>query len=144
MNFYGKIDELLKEKNISRRRLAELICVPYSTIASAFSRKSEMPLWMITRVVTVLDVPLGFLLPEYDGWTIEFVNTCPQSPLSFVESRIGRAYGKADEHTQKVVDVALSPFMEEADSPALSPNAKIAADNGENIAPHKYPPRKTT
>lgn len=66
MDVYDRIDKLLKERGMSRRKLAQLINIPATTLNSAFSRKNKrMSSDTLQSIADVLEVPIGELL--YDG-----------------------------------------------------------------------------
>lgn len=56
MDIYEKIDMILVQKGVSRRRLSELSGIPHSTLASAFTRKSKLSHEMIKMIADALDV----------------------------------------------------------------------------------------
>ena len=58
MTIYDRIDLLLKERRISRRRLARKIGVPESTLAAAFVRRPEhFPEKYIQAIAEALEMP---------------------------------------------------------------------------------------
>ena len=62
MSVYDNIDSLAKQKGISRRQLAKLSGISYSTLASCFSRKPEVfPLKYAEAIATALGVSLDML-----------------------------------------------------------------------------------
>lgn len=67
MNVYDKIDKLLEQKNLSRRRLAILADIPPTTLQSAFSRKTvNLSLDTIKKIADVLEVtPYDLMGAEY-------------------------------------------------------------------------------
>lgn len=66
MDMYDRIDELLKEKNISRRKLAIMAGVPPTTLQSAFSRKTvNLSHDTIKKIADALGVPVADLA----GWS---------------------------------------------------------------------------
>ena len=65
MDMYRKIDEILKQKNMSRRQLAIAAEIPESTLAAAFARKSARfsPVYLY-RIAKVLGVSVDKLDPR--------------------------------------------------------------------------------
>ncbi len=63
MDMYDRIDELLKERNMSRRQLAIKAGVPTSTMSNLFARRSESPaLNVVMKIAEVLNVsPSAFM-----------------------------------------------------------------------------------
>lgn len=59
---YNKIDELLAQKNISRRQLAKAIDVPPTTMQSAFEKKSNISIGRLKRICAFLNVRIDELL----------------------------------------------------------------------------------
>jgi len=69
MEIYGRIDELLQAKKLSRRRLATIAKIPPTTLQSAFGRKSKgLSFEYLQRIADALDVSVDYLLgeEEYD------------------------------------------------------------------------------
>lgn len=56
MNIYDRIDEILKEKRMSRRQLAQLAGIPESSLAAAFARKSKMSMERLAKIAHALHV----------------------------------------------------------------------------------------
>lgn len=57
MNVYDNIDRILKEKRMSRRRLARLAGIKETTLAACFARRPEhFPLKYALAIADVLDV----------------------------------------------------------------------------------------
>ena len=52
---YNKIDDLLAQKNMSRRQLAKAIDVPPTTLQSAFEKKSNISIERLKKILAVLD-----------------------------------------------------------------------------------------
>ena len=52
---YNKIDDLLAQKNMSRRQLANAIDVPPTTLQSAFEKKSNISIERLKKILAVLD-----------------------------------------------------------------------------------------
>lgn len=66
MDIYDRIDDILKEKNLSRRKLAIMAGIPPTTLQSAFSRKTvNLPVDTIKRIADALGVPVSDLA----GWS---------------------------------------------------------------------------
>lgn len=55
MSVYDKIDEILRELNMSRRQLALKIGVPPSTLASSFSRQAGISAQTLIKIASALD-----------------------------------------------------------------------------------------
>lgn len=72
MDIYDKIDRILEQKNLSRRKLAIIAKIPPTTLQSAFSRKTEnLPFDTIKRIAEVLEVtPFDLIGASYWDITI--------------------------------------------------------------------------
>lgn len=57
MDIYNRIDDILAEKKLSRRKLAQQIGVAPSTFQSMMSRKRGMSFDVLMKIVTYLQVP---------------------------------------------------------------------------------------
>lgn len=67
MTVYDRIDMILKERRISRRKLARKTGIPESTLASAFVRRPEhFPAKYIQAIANALDVPWQILVAGTD------------------------------------------------------------------------------
>lgn len=62
MDIYERIDAILKEKRISRRKLAQMAGLPESTLGNAFMRKSSLPMSTVQKLSSALDVDINELL----------------------------------------------------------------------------------
>lgn len=56
MDVYDKIDEVLKKKHMSRRKLAIEAGIPESSLAASFARRSRMSPENLQRISKVLDI----------------------------------------------------------------------------------------
>lgn len=61
---YNKIDELLNQKNMSRRQLAKEIGVAPSTLQSAFEAKSKLSIERLKKILAVLDARYEDIYPS--------------------------------------------------------------------------------
>lgn len=59
-----KIDNILKEKGMSRRQLAIKANIPPSTLQSAFERNREFPLSMLTSIARALDINIYYVIDD--------------------------------------------------------------------------------
>lgn len=67
MRIYDRIDEILAEKKMSRRKMARLAGIPETTIASAFTRKPErFPIEYIVKIAKALEIPWQELVAGTD------------------------------------------------------------------------------
>jgi len=57
-----KIDQIIKERNISRRKLAIKAKIPPSTLQSAMERNKNLSLEMLQEIANALEVPITELL----------------------------------------------------------------------------------
>ena len=55
---YEKIDKILKERHMSRRKLAIEAGISPSTFQAAFSRKSQMPFETLQKILNVLEISM--------------------------------------------------------------------------------------
>ena len=62
MTVCERIDNILKERGMSRRKLAERAGIPPSSLQSALSRNSGLSLDMLHPISKVLEVPIEFLM----------------------------------------------------------------------------------
>jgi len=79
---YSRIDEELKEKGITKKQLAKMADIPYTTFMSAYSRKSgSFSIEYIKKIAAALDMSIGYLMGDtlkeieskmqYDAWLTE-------------------------------------------------------------------------
>ena len=72
MDMYDRIDALLKQKGISRNKLAELAGIPSSTISTAFMRRTKnFSVFSTQKIADVLGVTWNELMGLKDlgdGW----------------------------------------------------------------------------
>ena len=67
MDIYSRIDELLRERNLSRRQLAREIGIPPTSLQSAFTKKSKsLNLQSVKDIATALDVSIDYLIGNED------------------------------------------------------------------------------
>lgn len=63
MDFYDKINKLLKEKKIKKNKMCEDLDIPYNTIMSMFSRKSKsISIDVIEMIADYLEVSVDYLV----------------------------------------------------------------------------------
>ena len=62
-----KIDAIIKEKGLSRRKVAIMANIPPSTFQSAIERNRNLSLDMLQKIATALNVSLSDLLWNGDG-----------------------------------------------------------------------------
>lgn len=74
---YNRIDEILKEKGMSRIQLAKLLNISPNTFTSAFVRKSKksFSIEVANRIAEILDVPLEDII----DMDFEYIELLPQS-----------------------------------------------------------------
>lgn len=66
MSIYENIDRLLKERHMSRRKLARLAGIRETTLASAFSNRPEhFPRERAEKIAEVLEVPVEELYDDH-------------------------------------------------------------------------------
>ena len=61
MDAYNRIDIILREKNISRRRLAILLNIAPSTFGSMFLRRNDLSASTAEEISKQLNVPLNYI-----------------------------------------------------------------------------------
>lgn len=67
MSAIQKITEILKERNMSQKKLAELAEMPYSSLSNYINRGSVIPNNVLKRIALALNVsPLELLADEFD------------------------------------------------------------------------------
>ena len=64
MTVCERSDNILKERGMSRRKLAERAGIPPSSLQSALSRNSGLSLDMLHPISKVLEVPIEFLMAD--------------------------------------------------------------------------------
>ena len=141
MTVYDRIDRILKEKNLSRRKLARLAGIPETTLASAFSRKPEhFPNKYLISIAAALEVDPGELAAGWPGLKIIDRNNsvAPEQEkvipsvklselnLSSVENdqsfiRMAIAYSRLNEEAQEmaagiVESIAQNPLCQKAEN----------------------------
>ena len=89
MEIYSRIDALLMRQNISRRGLAEKAEIPYSTIASAFSRKSA---GLSFETLHKIASALGVSVMDLTGSKDDYWHT-PESTFDFWLRSLGYEIG---------------------------------------------------
>lgn len=65
---YARIDKILSDKQISRRKLAQKIGMPPSTLQSAFEKGSNLSFERLTQIADALEIDVNWLL---NGFTLE-------------------------------------------------------------------------
>ena len=74
LTVYDRIDMILKERRISRRKLARKTGIPESTLASAFVRRPEhFPAKYIQAIAEALDIPLNSLSANMNDLAQEWI-----------------------------------------------------------------------
>lgn len=75
MTIYEYLDSILKERRMSRRKLALAAGIPPSTLQSAFERKGKMSLDMLASIANVLQLSLPEEKKLYQtfGYEVDFV-----------------------------------------------------------------------
>ena len=141
MTVYDRIDRILKEKNLSRRKLARLAGIPETTLASAFSRKPEhFPNKYLISIAAALEVDPGELAAEWPGLkvidkskaaTIEQGKVIPSAKLTELDTsrieddhnfiRMAIAYSRLNVEAQEmaagiVESIAQNPLCQKAEN----------------------------
>jgi transcriptional regulator with XRE-family HTH domain len=62
MDVYDRIDRLIKEKGVSRRKAAQMAGIPPATLNTALSRKKGLSASAVSSLAKALDVDATFLL----------------------------------------------------------------------------------
>ncbi len=62
MSLYKRIDDVLKERGMSRRQFAIASGIPPSTLQSALTRGKNIPTEMVQRIAAALEVTVAFLI----------------------------------------------------------------------------------
>ena len=82
---FDRIDRILVDKRMSRRKLARLAGIPETTLASAFSRRpNKFPVEYTQRIAAALDVPLDSLIE------LEYTEDGPRIPPTEEERELER------------------------------------------------------
>ena len=64
MDVYDRIDQLLKDKGISRRKAAKMAEIPPTTLNGAITRKKGLSASALSALTKALDIDEGFLLRD--------------------------------------------------------------------------------
>ena len=64
MGIHEKIDEILNERGLSRRKLASMAGIAPTTLQSALSRKQAISFEMLDRIADALNIPVSELLSD--------------------------------------------------------------------------------
>ncbi|WP_195542859.1 helix-turn-helix domain-containing protein [Massiliimalia timonensis] len=115
MNVCEKIDEILLDRGMSRRKLALKAGIPPTTFQSAMARGSNLSLGMLQKIANALDCTPAYLM----GWEedYEFRDVPPGEPDNLEvtkkwfalkqKSRLDEAYSKLNQTGQgRVVEYA--------------------------------------
>jgi transcriptional regulator with XRE-family HTH domain len=107
MDIYDRIDALLKEKGISRNKLAELTRIPSSTISTAFMRRTKkFSVFNTQKIADVLGVTWHELIGLKDlgdGWYGDETDsmkiiTMPSETLEFFRQSTKRRVALLDQY----------------------------------------------
>lgn len=110
MDMYDRIDELLKEKNISRRKLAIMAGVPPTTLQSAFSRKTvNLSHDTIKKIADALGVPVADLA----GWSYPY--NVDQEALNEMMQRLMESVKIIIEEISRMMDNLLDALNDSKD-----------------------------
>jgi transcriptional regulator with XRE-family HTH domain len=83
MNLYDRIDNIIKERNTSRRQLAIKAGIPIGTLQSALTRKRNITVEQVQRIATALDMDIGTLMRvEVDENMETVVKYLPNNPIT--------------------------------------------------------------
>lgn len=99
---YARIDKILSDKQISRRKLAQKIGMPPSTLQSAFEKGSNLSFERLTQIADALEIDVNWLL---NGFTRE----------EHDEAFIQRLQGKGDVSAR---DLYLAKHPDDEPAPA--------------------------
>lgn len=119
MNVYERIDLILKERGISRRKLAEISGIPYSTIASSFSRKSKkLSIETIDKIAIALGVPIVQIMENITWEQHKDTNEMKAldrvaSAMNGIVAVLADIYGKVEE---KTIDDSMYYLVGEGDN----------------------------
>lgn len=112
MTIAERIDNILKEKKLSRRQLAIMAGIPTSTFQSAMQRNGQMSTDMLRKIASALDMPVFNLLHSDDeirritslfagvGGTVR-----PIHPLVHVLASEGITTTKESEMLDSIIDI---------------------------------------
>ena len=82
MDIYERIDQILKEKRLSRRKLAALAGIPYPTLAASFKRKSKKPSFeFVAKIANALKTTMFELVGE-EFWDTKFPDDTPHENMT--------------------------------------------------------------
>jgi len=61
--FYDKVNKLIKEKQIKKNKMCEDLNIPYTSLMSAFSRKSKsISIDVVEKIADYLEVSVDYLI----------------------------------------------------------------------------------
>lgn len=105
MDFKARLKKIRKEAGLTQRELAKRSGVSYSYLTKLEAGEQTNPTY------EVLDA-LGKVLGQPLGAIFDFSDTeDPEENAPPTAQQIGRAYEKATPSVQRIVEVALEPFL---------------------------------
>lgn len=130
MTIYDRIDMILKERKISRRKLARQTGIPESTLASAFVRRPEhFPTKYIQAIAAALDVSWQELVA---GTDLQGQAACAIDGYTSIKTVNGKTYFNgveittgSDPHKQAHIEL-LHRQVEQLDDDTLRNLSKVA------------------
>lgn len=68
MDMYDRIEQILKERGLSRRQLAKIAGIPPTTLQSALERRKNLTVEMAISLATALNIDVNWLI---NGYTLD-------------------------------------------------------------------------
>ena len=68
MDMYDRIEQILRERGLSRRQLAKLAGIPPTTLQSALERRKNLTVEMAISLATALNIDVNWLI---NGYTLD-------------------------------------------------------------------------
>ncbi len=102
--YMNRIKQLRKEKGISQKELAAMLSVGRSTISNFELGTREMSLSTIRKMCVVFGCSADYLLG---------LSPLKRSELSEDDTFFVAAYQAAPDNIQRVIDIALQPYIEQ-------------------------------
>lgn len=129
MTFLDRLDTLMREKGLSKSRLAQVSGVPYTTIDGFYKKGYEnTKLSTIRKLAAALDVCIDDLVVS-ECPAVEKLHTASDKAL-----RVAKLYDLASAREQEIIDLMLKPYESKLNEAA--PESKVLT------FPKKKKPRK--
>ena len=101
MDFYDRLNGMLAEKRITKRKLCIDLEIPYTTLASMFQRRSNsIDLETIKKIASYLDTTLEYLATGNEQY--KFKKDCPDNTVTISTADEVTVYKVSDEDVNAI------------------------------------------